>query len=519
MKHALFAALLVLAGALAAAADGPDAPTAPTVDDLVARYRAVEGRRDDASYETQRQAVDALGEMATADARTSLRRLLTEEGRGGEGGKLPLGMDARRVTMILAALVARGGPEEIDLAVKTAESSRGAAVLEALPRILARATRDDTRAHLRGDALSRATPPVKAQIARALGAMGDPAATVPLLASLRADDPAVRAEALFALGQLGDEAALAPMTVFLRHDDPRIREVAARALGALKNARAVGPLVRALEDPVPLVVESAATALSVLDDRAAVGPLIERLAAAEGKDLRLVEALLSALERLTGMVLGEDAALWRGWWAVAKDHPTQAGQKPEKPTTVSGPRYYGFAVRSSRVVFVLDVSRSMSWNDRLVTAKAELKQVLEHLPAATRFNLVTFSDTAGWWAESLTPATPANVQRAVRFVLRQEPVNGTNAYDGLRLALKDEAVDTVFFLSDGSPSSGQVVDPDELLAQVREMNRWRRVRIHTVALLKGEPPPALASLEDGAAAASFMRRLAEENGGKFKDVR
>jgi len=63
------------------------------------------------------------------------------------------------------------------------------------------------------------------------------------------------------------------------------------------------------------------------------------------------------------------------------------------------------------------------------------------------------------------------------------------------------------------------VDPEELLAQVREMNRWRRVRIHAVALLKGEPPPVLASLEDGAAAASFMRRLAEENGGKFKDVR
>jgi hypothetical protein len=45
------------------------------------------------------------------------------------------------------------------------------------------------------------------------------------------------------------------------------------------------------------------------------------------------------------------------------------------------------------------------------------------------------------------------------------------------------------------------------------------VRIHAIALLRGIPPPTMASLEDPVAAASFMRRLAEENGGQFKEIR
>jgi Mg-chelatase subunit ChlD len=186
---------------------------------------------------------------------------------------------------------------------------------------------------------------------------------------------------------------------------------------------------------------------------------------------------------------------------------------------VSGPRYYGFPVRSSRVAFVVDVSRSMSWNGRLETAQQELKQVLEHLPSGTRFNVLTYSDAAFSWAEKLVPATPENVRRAVRHVERLAPVAGTNIYDGLRLALKDEEVDSIYFLSDGSPTMGPVVDPDSILAEIAAMNRWRRVRIHTVALVKGDPPPGFGLAEDPARAAAFMKRLAEANDGTFREVR
>jgi hypothetical protein len=66
---------------------------------------------------------------------------------------------------------------------------------------------------------------------------------------------------------------------------------------------------------------------------------------------------------------------------------------------------------------------------------------------------------------------------------------------------------------------GPVLDADQIVAELREANRWRRVRVHTVALLKGEPPASYAGQEDPAGAAQFMRRLAEENNGSFREVR
>ena len=512
----LVAVLTLLAAAGTARGDA--------VADLLARYHAVEGRRDDAAYEVQREALDQLADLGTDSAKRHLRALLADAAHS----------DRRRAALILSALVRQGGAAEVDEAIDATEGARDAAILAALPRILSSARRADAIAYIRGPALSKSAPAVKAQIARALGGMGDREAVVPLLAVLRDDDPRVRSEALLALGELKDEAALPQMAVFMKAADPRIREVAARALGMLGGPRAVPHLVAALGDADSRVVESAADALSVLASPGAVTPLIDRLALATGKpaagkelpakdakgpDLRLVDALKRALERVTGMALGDDPDLWRAWWAEAKDRPAPPGGRPAAPTTVEGPRYYGFAVRSSRVMFVIDVSRSMGWNGRLETAQKELQQVVERLPSRSRFNIVTFSDVANAWNEKLVPATPENVKKAVRFIERLEPVNATNAYDGIRTAFRDEDVDTIFLLSDGSPTAGAVLEPDAILAEVREMNRWRRVRIHTVALLKGDPPADAGLLEDPASAESFMRRLAAENDGQFRMVR
>ena len=66
------------------------------------------------------------------------------------------------------------------------------------------------------------------------------------------------------------------------------------------------------------------------------------------------------------------------------------------------------------------------------------------------------------------------------------------------------AVDTIFFLSDGKPTTGRFVDPDDILREVRKLNELRRVVVHTIAL--------------GQFQKTFMKRLAKENGGVFVDL-
>jgi len=506
---------LALVGVLATLGAALRPATADEAGDLVDAYRATTGRRDDAAYATQERTLTALADLRTPVAQRAVRRLLDEARAASPGGT----SDRRRLVLLLAAFVRHGAPEDLDAVLRIVEGERDPALVAALPRIVAGIQAPAAREHLRGAAFRRAVPALKARLARALGASGDREATLALVAALADPDFDVRAEALFALGELRDEGAYPHMTVFLSGEDPRLREVAARALGVLGAPRAVPALARALDDPAPRVVESAATSLGVLGAPAGVAPLIERLAKARGADLRLEEALERALVRLTGKTdLGADAELWRAWWAEHHDDAAPRPE-PEAPTTVAGPRYYGFPVRTSRAVFVLDVSRSMGWNGRLETAQTELKQVLAHLPAATKFNLVTYSDTAAAWSETLVPATVENVRRAARFVDRLRPVNATNIWDGLRVAMADEAVDTVFFLSDGSPTAGAIVDPEAILAELEAMNRWRRVRFHTIALTRGAPPAMFAGSEDPVAAASFMARLAKATDGTFREVK
>lgn len=483
------------------------------MDDLVRRWRATGGRHDDLAYASERAALEALADLDTEAARKALAELVRETGSG------PAGQDVRRMLVVLAAFVRRGGPAEMDEAIRAAERAREPYAVAALARVLAGALRADAREHLRSTVLLRGPPVVRAQAARALGAMGDKASVVPLLLALRDEDVVLRTEALFALGELREERAVPSMTPFLRVPDARVREATARALGVLGSARALAGLVQALDDPAPLVVESAANALALLGQANAVAPLLDRWDRTRGKDLRLEDGFERALARLTGVSLGGDPELWRAWWKENRDREGPARTRPEAPTTIAGPRYYGFGVRSSRVTFVVDVSRSMGWNDRLDTARKELLEVLAHLPPTTRFDLVRYSDRAHPWAGRLEPATPENVRKASRFVDRLEPENATNIHDALRVAFLDEDVDTIYFLSDGTPTAGSIVDPEALLAEVRAINRWRRIRIHTIALTRGEPPAGFAGGEDPAASAAFMKRLAEENDGSTREIR
>jgi HEAT repeat protein len=503
------ALLLPAALLLALLAAGAPAAAAPVPERLLEAYEASLARRDEVGYAAQRRALDAIAELRTPEAHDALAALLARYGDD----------DPRRAALLLGAFVRYGSPQDLDDAIRWVERRRNPLLSDLLHTIVAEVRLPATRAHLRGPALTGATPRVKAEIIRALGLSGDPHAGAALLPMVRETNLLVRVEALEALARLKDPKAFVVIQVFLRDPQQHVRAAAARALGILGDTLAVGPLEGRLQDESPLVVEAAAGALGRLDDVRAVPSLLDALARVQGKDLRVADAITQALQAISGKDIQADAELWRAWWLTVKDRKpfVKAKEKPGSHT-VPGPTWYGFPVRSSRVVFVLDVSRSMGWNGRLESAQKELVQVLEHLPETTRFNLIVFSDRIYTWHDGLSPAKPSRVRRAVAFVRQQRPLRGTNTYGALARAFQDPDADTIFLLSDGHPSTGRITDPELILAQVRDWNRFRRVRIHGVALLRGSPPPAYASLEDPKQSLWFMQRLCKQNDGRFKEV-
>ena len=130
---------------------------------------------------------------------------------------------------------------------------------------------------------------------------------------------------------------------------------------------------------------------------------------------------------------------------------------------------------------------------------------------------------ATWWTKfypntrRLVDAGPDGIKKALKWLDRLAPSGGTNSYTALKAGFERfPEVDTIYFLSDGKPSRGAITDPDRIAARVIEMNRRRRVRVHTIALLAQDP---LASSLDTSGvteqSARFMQNLAAACDGTF----
>ena len=102
------------------------------------------------------------------------------------------------------------------------------------------------------------------------------------------------------------------------------------------------------------------------------------------------------------------------------------------------------------------------------------------------------------------------------FLDSLHPQGSTNLFDALNLALdfggrglSDKyypiGFDTLYVLSDGAPSSGEVTDKDEIRRLVRQANLLKRLTIHTITF--GNENDTV-----------FLRTLAEENGGRHIHV-
>jgi hypothetical protein len=282
-----------------------------------------------------------------------------------------------------------------------------------------------------------------------------------------------------------------------------------------------------LKDEAPIVRETAVVAAG----RAKMEPLFDEmvLLMREG-NLRQKKAAYDAMVATSGQDYGYAPDVWAKWWQERKKGGLGGQGEIKDKERISVATYYNFKVFSDRVLFIIDVSGSMEWPEtpdgspnRIGVAKRELVKVIKALDERTLFNLATFAGHVNTWQkDGEVPATEANKKVALAWIdAALLPRGATNTYGALMEGLeRNPLVDTIYFLSDGIPSTGKYEVPEEILIKVRYANRFRRVIIHTIALALGKPAiDKAAKYEDPEEMAAFMRLIAEWNGGTCVDIR
>lgn len=361
----------------------------------------------------------------------------------------------------------------------------------------------------------------------------------------RVNHSGLQRSVLKALQAMGGDEHSRVFTKALKNRNWEVRVVAADIFGETHDPDVVSLLVPLLEDPFMEVQVAVVQALQKIGGKGVIEPLIDAL---EGSTGRVRDDIADALLWLTGKDLGVNRASWGGWWTANRDSAEVRGitreeydrARAEASKGLTG-NYYGLRVISQFVTFVVDTSGSMqepylvrsSRDDRgagerpggtgvgpgrdgkdgkaekhetlqkIEVAQRELARVLRQLRNGTQFNLVPFDSQYHLWRPALVEMDDEIREDALAFVEALTPGGMTNIYDTLMTTLKDPEVNTLYFLSDGAPTMGEIVDPDAILEKVRELNEIRKIKIHTIGF---HLDPVATVL---------MRRLAEENYGTF----
>ena len=131
-------------------------------------------------------------------------------------------------------------------------------------------------------------------------------------------------------------------------------------------------------------------------------------------------------------------------------------------------------VAAKDVVFVCDTSGSMD-GEKIVQARAALRNLVGLLNAGDRFNIVTFSSDVRLFRDEMLPASAPNVDAAKAWVNNIKAVGGTNINDSLVEALKQFGTGAgsrprqIVFMTDGQPTVGET-DISQILKNVRQSN-------------------------------------------------
>lgn len=440
--------------------------------------------------------------------------------------------DMRAVNMLFKILVQYGEADDVN-----------EAALEALGK-----TKDEKAIEwLAKNVTKRMEPSKKVMLCETLAKIKNPKIADALKKMLeKGKDGPSRAAAIDALGLMGEKSAIPAIIEALRTDKAwQVRYAAIEALVRFMDKRAI-----------PALIERARKETGRLK-----GDCLRALRALTAEDHDTPEAWESWWKLNEGKNLqggGHESFKKDGEERKEKRRTAGAG---DGGSVTSIPTYYGIKIFSKRIVFVIDLSGSMAdkfegkkpkqnqtvvisgtgkdkgasrkavlpWK-RIRTkwdlAREQLIFTLKQLNPKTNFNIIWYNKSVWAWKKNVVPASPGNVAEAVKMLRKLKPKDSTNIYGALKrgFALDGKSqpteisnykggVDTIFFLTDGWPTSGKIywkrqgrrkVNEDwvaDMMKAVSKWNRSRKLKVHTIGI--------------GDHCKELMQRLAEEFGGEY----
>lgn len=320
----------------------------------------------------------------------------------------------------------------------------------------------------------------------------------------------------------GENAWVERLKEYGGHEDLDLRNAALNEIRRLGRRNTVDLFRERLSHPDWSTRLIALRALEDQRDVALLGPIVERMQSESG---RMSIEFGDTLFRLTGEPFGDSATVWKRWFdKEGKDakiidesevESLLAMAEERRLKAVSGAEFFGIRIESHRVAFVVDVSGSMQeptrgryvnepGKPRIEVAKEELSKAIEALEENALFNVLPFSAGVEMWIPDGVEASKESTrEEALEYVSRLGPFGGTNLFGGLEAAFEDQDVDTIFVLSDGEPSVGDIIDPQLIREAIEEMNATRNVVIHAISVG--------LDLE-------ILRWLAEDTGGTYVGI-
>ena len=320
----------------------------------------------------------------------------------------------------------------------------------------------------------------------------------------------------------GENAWVERLKEYGGHEDLDLRNAALNEIRRLGRRNTADLFRERLSHPDWSTRLIALHALEDQRDVALLGPIVEQMQSESG---RMSIEFGDTLFRLTGEPFGDSAAVWKRWFdnegkdaRIIDESEVErllAMAEERRLKDVSGAEFFGIRIESHRVAFVVDVSGSMQeptrgryvnepGKPRIEVAKAELSKAIEALEENALFNILPFSaGVETWIPDGVEASKESTREEALEYVSRLGPFGGTNLFGGLEAAFEDQDVDTIFVLSDGEPSVGDIIDPQLIREAIQEMNATRDVVIHAVSVG--------LDLE-------ILRWLAEDTGGTYVGI-